>query len=68
MLSVELDEIVKAEVIPWEDDVFGVAYTTKDGRKGSDRIGARSEAEAVVRRVAMTQEATEIFPKDIAAS
>ena len=68
MLSVELSDIATAKVVPCDDDIYGVAYTTKDGRDGTDSVGTRSQAEAIVRQVEMAQGAPTIFPKDIAAS
>jgi hypothetical protein len=72
MLSVDVKDIVQAEVIPWEKGQFGVGYVTKDGKQAADLIGSKSEAEAIVKRVAMNLNTSSdefgIFPRDIAAS
>ena len=54
MLTVDLKKIVEAEVIPWERGTYGVAYTIKRGGfEYGEGVGTKSEAEAIVRRVAM---------------
>ena len=52
-LSVDMRKIVKVEVVPWEVDegLYGVAYTTNEGWEGSDLIGTKAEAEAVVQEI-----------------
>ena len=72
MLSVDLRTIVQAEVIPWEGKTYGVAYKTKDGIEQGEPVGSKSEAEAIVRRVAMNLNTSSdelgIFPRDTAVS
>ena len=67
MLSVKLREIASAEVVPWEKDEYGIAYVTKEGRHAADRIGPKSDAEALVRKI-KTADTPGIYPRDIAAS
>ena len=68
MLQVDVSEIASVEVVPWEENEFGVAYVTKDGHQNTDYVGSKSEAEAIVRRVSMVNDAAELFPRDVAAS
>lgn len=53
-LSVDTRKIVRAEVVPWEEDKgeFGIAYETTDGQSGADRIGTKAKAQAIVRDIA----------------
>ena len=53
--------------MPWEKDEYGIAYVTKEGRHAADRIGAQSEAEALVHKM-KTADTPETYPRDIAAS
>ena len=52
-LSVDMRRIVKAEVVPWENEegLYGVAYTTAEGWEGADLIGTKAVAEAVVQAI-----------------
>ena len=52
-LSIDTRKIVKAEVVPWEIDegLYGVVYTTTEGREEGDLIGTKAEAEAVVQAI-----------------
>ena len=72
MLTANEKDIVQAEVIPWEDDTFGISYVTKDGHQACGPIGSKADAEAIVRRVEMrlnrSSDELGIFPRDIAAS
>ena len=68
MLRVDINEIVAAEVVPWEENEFGVSYVTQGGRQNAERVGPLSEAEAIVRRASMIHDTLRIFPKDVAAS
>jgi hypothetical protein len=68
MLRVDVSEIATAEVVPLEANEFGVSYVTKDGRRITDRIGTKSEADAIVRQVSMLQDTAKLFPRDTAAS
>ncbi len=53
-LSVDMRKIVKAEVVPWEIDegLYGVVYTTTEGREEGDLIGTKAEAEKIVQEIA----------------
>ena len=57
-LRVDISQIIRAEVIPWEaaedggEDLYGVAYTITEGREDSEPVGTRAEAEAVVQEIA----------------
>ena len=74
-LSVDPRKIVKASVIPWEAEqkLYGIAYETGAGWHGTEKIGTRAEAEAVLRSIGLQQSGppsgiVEPFPKSIAAS
>jgi hypothetical protein len=45
--------VVEAKIVPWEAGEWGISYRTSDGYEGSDRVGSKSEAEAMVRRLTM---------------
>jgi hypothetical protein len=76
MLRADFRDIVSAEVIAWEakEEIYGVSYVTKTGLQTSEKVGTKSEAEAVVRRIEMVQSSqggdspANPFPRDIAAS
>jgi len=72
MLTVNEQDIVQAEVVPWEMGEFGVSYVTRDGTQGTDQIGSKAEAEAIVQRVAMrfntSADEFGLLPRDVAAS
>jgi len=53
-LSVDVRKIATARVVIWDtdEDLYGVDYETLDGSTGSDLIGTRAEAEAIVRQIA----------------
>ena len=53
-LSIDTRKIIKAEVVPWENDegLYGVAYTTAEGWEGADLIGTKAEAEKLVQEIA----------------
>jgi hypothetical protein len=57
-LSVDTRKIIKAQVVPWEEDEgeFGIAYETTDGQSGADRIGTKAQAQAIVRNIARQRE------------
>jgi hypothetical protein len=38
-LSVDVNDIVQAEVIPWDKSQYGIGYVTKDGKQAADLIG-----------------------------
>jgi hypothetical protein len=44
-LSIDMRTIARVHVVAWEDREWGVVW---DGRRGADRIGKRSDAEAIV--------------------
>ena len=52
-LSVDMRRIVKAEVVPWEieEGLYGIVYTTLEGREEGDLIGTKAEAKASRLRV-----------------
>ena len=50
-LSIDTRKVVKAKVVPLEPGEYGVAWETDDGQQGADRIGQKSEAEAIVRDI-----------------
>ena len=56
-LSVDSRKIVKAEVVPWEEGEWGVAWETADGHQGADRIGKKSTAQRIVAVVAAQRKA-----------
>jgi hypothetical protein len=47
-LSIDIRTIARVQVVAWEDGEWGVVWETRDGRRGSERIGKRSDAEAIV--------------------
>ena len=47
-LSIDKHTIARVQVVAWEDGEWGVVWETRDGRRGSERIGKRSDAEAIV--------------------
>jgi hypothetical protein len=47
-LSIDMRTIARVQVVAWEDGEWGVVWETRDGRRGADRIGNRSDAEAIV--------------------
>ena len=47
-LSVDSRKIVKAEVVPWEEGEWGVAWETAEGHQGADRVGKKSTAQRIV--------------------
>lgn len=70
-------EVVEARVIPWEQGGWGISYRTRDGFEGCNRVGSRSDAEALVQRLKLRQDNTapspqtenvNPFPQKIAAS
>jgi hypothetical protein len=76
-MAIDLNiHVVEAKVIPCEHGEWGISYRTDDGYHGSERVGSRSEAEALVRRVKLRQDNPPSpapddinpFPKDVAAS
>jgi hypothetical protein len=75
-MGLNIRDVVEAKVIPWEGGVYGVRYRTSSGYEGDVRVGPRSEAEAMVRRLKLGQdngtshqmEDGTPFPQDIAAS
>jgi hypothetical protein len=76
-MAIDLNiHVVDAKVIPCERGEWGISYRTDDGYHGSERVGSRSQAEALVRRLKQRQDNVaspapgEInpFPKDVAAS
>jgi hypothetical protein len=50
-LSVDTRKIVWAKVISWEEGEWGIAWKAGDGYQGMDRIGTKSDAQAVVRDI-----------------
>ena len=58
-LKVDMRKILRAEVVPWEiaavegqEDLYGVVYTTIEGREEGDPIGTKVEAEKIVHEIA----------------
>ena len=58
-LKVNVRKIIKAEVVPWEiadaegeEDLYGVAYTTVEGREEGEPVGTKAEAERIVQEIA----------------
>jgi hypothetical protein len=47
-LSIDMRTIARVQVVAWEDGEWGIVWETRDGRRGADRIGKRSDAEAIV--------------------
>ena len=47
-LSIDIRTIARVQVVAWEDGEWGIVWETKDGRRGSERIGSRLDAEAIV--------------------
>ena len=47
-LSIDIRTIARVRAVAWEYGEWGIAWETKDGRRGSQRIGSRSDAEAIV--------------------
>ena len=47
-LSIDIRTIATVQVVAWEDGEWGVVWETRDGRRRADRIGKRSDAEAIV--------------------
>ena len=50
-LSVDTRKLIRAEVVPWEEGEFGVAWETADGQHGADRFASKAEAQAIVRDI-----------------
>lgn len=75
-LSTDLHRIKRIALVRLspEEAGYGVAWTRDDGRRGSERIGTRAQAEAVLQDLGARQEAPTIldellpFEKDVAAS
>jgi hypothetical protein len=58
-LKVDMRKIIRAEVVPWEiadaageEDLYGVAYTTVEGREEGEPVGTKVEAEKIVQEIA----------------
>jgi hypothetical protein len=58
-LKFDVRKIMKAEVVPWEvadvegqEDLYGVAYTTTEGREEGEPVGTKAEAEKIVQDIA----------------
>ena len=58
-LKVEMRKIIRAEVVPWEvadaegeEDLYGVAYTTVEGREEGEPVGTKAEAERIIQEIA----------------
>ena len=47
-LSIDIRTIARVRAVAWEDGEWGIVWETRDGRRGSERIGSRSDAEAIV--------------------
>jgi hypothetical protein len=47
-LSIDISTIARVQVVAWEDGGWGIVWEAKDGRRGSQRIGSRSDAEAIL--------------------
>ena len=47
-LTIDMRTIARVQVVAWEDGEWGIVWETKDGRRGSERIGSRLDAEAIV--------------------
>jgi hypothetical protein len=47
-LSIDIRTIARVQVVAWEDGGWGIVWETRDGQRGADRIGKRSDAEAIV--------------------
>jgi hypothetical protein len=71
-LSIDMRKIAFAWVVPFEIDEnkYGVAYKTVDGRDGSELIGTLAEAESVLQDLERCQASAQVvpFPTDTAAS
>ena len=74
-LSADPRKIVKAKVALCEAEHsqrrYCVDWETSDGLKGTDLIGSKAEAEAVLREIEAKRAAPAdiiVFPKDVAAS
>ena len=75
-LSTDLHRIKRIALVRLSpgDAGYGVAWTRDDGLRGSQRIGTRTQAEAVLQDLGRRQETPTIieellpFEKDIAAS
>ena len=40
--------IARVQVVAWEDGEWGIVWETRGGQRGSEHIGSRSDAEAIV--------------------
>ena len=47
-LSIDMRAIARVQVVAWEDGEWGIVWETRDGQRGSEHIGSRSDAEAIV--------------------
>ena len=58
-LKVDMRKIPRAEVVPWEiaqakaqEDLYGVAYTTAEGKEEGEPVGTKADAEMIVQEIA----------------
>ena len=47
-LSIDMRAIARVQVVAWEDGEWGIVWETRGGQRGSEHIGSRSDAEAIV--------------------
>ena len=48
-LSIDIRTIARVQVVTWEDGEWGIVWETPtEGQRGSERIGSRLDAEAIV--------------------
>ena len=52
-------KITFLRVVPWEEDqgLYGIEYSTRDGRQEDQLIGTKAEAEAEKRRIVRVAQA-----------
>ena len=64
-LSIDIRTIARVQVVAWEDGEWGIVWETKDGRRGSERIGSRLDAEAIVLAVIGGRTSTSAMPSTL---
>lgn len=71
MLLAREEDIVQIEVVPYANGSFAVAYVTSDGKRWTEEVGSKQDADDAVARVIArlnTSDELDPFPRDIAAS
>lgn len=56
MMEAQIATLVSAELVPWENGVFGVSLRYSNGNSSAYRVGSREAAESELKAVQLREQ------------